>query len=173
MGGAGHRHTRRMTGWRFWAYRYAPAEAACLLTMVGASLLAASMTTSPPLLAAAAIAGATLGFYGVLAVTVVREQRTVVTPQRPRYALRVAGRTVVMLAAEFGAAELLDTFFWRPALMMLAVLLTSEPIWGLLLGKVAADVLFYAVAAFSYRVTELAQIRNPAARRPRLDAEHP
>ena len=43
--------------------------------MLAASVVAARLTTSPPLLAASAIAGATVGFYGVLVVKVVREQR--------------------------------------------------------------------------------------------------
>jgi len=134
---------------------------ACLATMLAASVVAARLTTSPPLLAASAIAGATVGFYGVLAVKVVREQRRVLTPDQPRYAVRLASRTVLLLSAEFGAAELLDTFLWRPALMVSAVVLLDEPVWGLLAGKAAADVLFYLVSALGYRLTELAGIRAP------------
>ena len=53
------RHTDR---WRFWIRRYGPAEVACLATMLAASVVAARLTTSPPLLAASAIARATVGF---------------------------------------------------------------------------------------------------------------
>jgi hypothetical protein len=151
--------------WRFWVRRYGPAELACLVTMLAASALAARLTTSPPLLAASAIAGATVGFYGVLGVVVGREQRRVVTRDEPRYAARLATRTVLLLAAEFGAAELLDTFLWRPVLMMSAVVLLGEPVWGLLAGKTAADVLFYVVSAVGYRVTVVTGLR---ARRTRL-----
>jgi len=59
------RHTDR---WRFWIRRYGPAEVACLATMLAASVVAARLTTSPPLLAASAIAGATVGFYLVSAL---------------------------------------------------------------------------------------------------------
>jgi len=153
---------RRHTGrWRFWICRYGPAEVACLATMLAASVVAARLTTSPALLAASAIAGATVGFYGVLVVKVVREQRRLIAPGQPRYAVRVASRTVLLLSAEFGAAELLDTFLWRPALMVSAVVLLDEPVWGLLAGKAAADVLFYLVSALGYRLTELAGIRAP------------
>ena len=145
--------------WRFWVRRYGPAELACLVTMLGASALAARLTTSPPLLAASAIAGATVGFYGVLLVVVGREQGRVLTREEPRYAARLATRTVLLLAAEFGAAELLDTFLWRPVLMMSAVVLIGEPVWGLLAGKTAADVLFYVVSAFGYRVTVVTGLR--------------
>lgn len=150
---------RRQLG--FWVRRYGLAELACLATMLGASAVAARLTTSPPLLAASAIAGATVGFYGVLAVVVLREQRGVMPPGQPRYAVRLVWRTALLLAAEFGAAEVLDTFFWRPALMIAAVVLLGEPVWGLLAGKGAADVLFYLVSALGYRATELAGIRTP------------
>ena len=83
---------------------------------------------------------------------------------------RLASRTLLLLTAEFGAAELLDTFVWRPALMMAAVVLLDEPVWGLLAGKAAADVLFYVVSALGYRVTELTGIRRRRPRRPRSAA---
>lgn len=171
MNGSARRARTRLRAarWRFWLRRYGPAEAACLVTMLAASIVAGRLTTSPPLLAASAIAGATVGFYGVLVVAVVREQRLVVDPALPRYAGRLASRTLLLLTAEFGAAELLDTFVWRPALMMAAVVLLDEPVWGLLAGKAAADVLFYLVSAFGYRVTELTGIRHArqsAAARP-------
>lgn len=162
MGGERHGRARwSAPRWRFWFRRYGPAEAACLVTMLAASLVAARLTTSPPLLAAGAIAGATVGFYGVLVVTVVREQRRVVDAEEPRYAARLASRTVLLLAAEFGVAELLDTVVWRPALMVTAVVLLDAPVWGLLVGKVVADVLFYVVSALGYRVTELTGVRFP------------
>ena len=139
---------------------------ACLATMLAASVVAARLTTSPPLLAASAIAGATVGFYGVLVVTVVREQRRLIAPGQPRYAVRIASRTLLLLSAEFGAAELLDTFLWRPVLMVSAVVLLDEPVWGLLAGKAAADVLFYLVSALGYRLTELTGIRAPRSAAP-------
>ena len=159
---------RRRGSWRFWVRRYGAAEVVCLATMLAASVVAARLTTSPPLLAASAIAGATVGFYGVLAVSVAREQQGVIGAGEPRYAARLASRTVLLLAAEFGAAELLDTFLWRPALMMSAVVLLGEPVWGLLAGKTAADVLFYVVSAVGYRVTELTGLRTPARRQPKI-----
>jgi hypothetical protein len=163
----GGRTGRGIDRWAFWLHRYGPAEAACLATMLAASLVAARLTTSPPLLAASAIAGATVGFYGVLGIAVVREQRQVIPLRTPRHAGRVASRTLLLLAAEFGAAELLDTFVWRPVLMISAVVLLGEPVWGLLAGKTAADVLFYLVSALGYRLTELTGIRAPRSARRR------
>lgn len=162
MGGERHLPRRYSANrWGFWIRRYGPAEAACLVTMLVASVLAARFTSSPPLLAASAIGGATVGFYGVLVVTVAREQRRILEAEPARYAARVASRTLVLLTAEFGAAEVLDTFVWRPLLMVWAVVLLDAPVGGLLAGKVVADVLFYAVSALAYRVTEMTGIRRP------------
>ena len=131
--------------------------------MLVASTIAARFTDSPPLLAIAAIAGATVGFYGVLVFTVMREQLALLAPARGRIA-RALRRSVGLLAAEFGVAEITDTFFLRPALMMAGVVLIGDPVWGLLAGKLVADVLFYVISAVCYRVTERTGIRIPRLR---------
>lgn len=145
---------------RFWVRRYGPAELACLVTMLIASVVAAQLTDSPPLLAASAIVGATVGFYGVLVTSVMREQLAVL-PAAPGRTPRAFARSVGLLAAEFGVAEVADTFFLRPALMMLGVVMIGDPVWGLLAGKLVADVLFYVVSAVCYRLTERTGIRMP------------
>ena len=59
----------------------------------------------------------------------------------------------MLLVAEFGVAELLDTLLIRPAALMLGVWLLPDPLWGLLAGKVVADIVFYAIAAGAFTVT--------------------
>jgi hypothetical protein len=147
----------------FWARRYGPAELACLVTMLIASVAAAQLTDSPPVLAASAIIGATVGFYGVLVTAVLREQLSLL-PAAPGRLRRACVRSVALLAAEFGVAEVTDTFFLRPALMMLGVLVIGEAVWGLLVGKVVADVLFYVISGASFRLTERTGIRMPRLR---------
>lgn len=156
--------TRRLgrSAW-FWIRRYAPAEIACLVTMLLASIAAASATDSPPLLAAAAIGGATVGFYGVLVTQVMREQLRLLSGEPNRWR-RAAVRTLPLLVAEFGVAEILDTFFLRPALMIAGVVLIGDAVWGLLAGKVVADVLFYVISAVCFRVTERTGVRIPRLR---------
>jgi len=91
----------------------------------------------------------------VPAVTIFIEQRHVTVTRR-----RAVGRTAVLLVAEFGAAELLDTFLVRPAALMLGVWLVPDPLWGMLAGKVAADIVFYAVAAGAFTVTATTGLRD-------------
>jgi hypothetical protein len=131
--------------------------------MLIASVVAARLTDSPPLLAASAIVGATVGFYGVLVTAVLREQLSLL-PAAPGRLRRAWARSVGLLAAEFGVAEVTDTFFLRPALMMLGVVIIGDAVWGLLAGKVVADVLFYVISGASFRLTERTGIRMPRLR---------
>ena len=145
----------RRRGIVFWVVRYLPAEVAGTAALVVGGLLATLWTDAAPLIALAALLGEIIGFYAVLAVTIYIEQAPVSTSRR-----RAVGRTAVLLVAEFGAAELLDTFLVRPATLMLGVWLIPDPLWGMLAGKVAADVVFYAVAAGAFTVTAKTGLRD-------------
>ena len=147
----------------FWVRRYGPAELACLVAMLAASVIAAQLTDSPPLLAVAAISGATIGFYGVLVTKVMREQLAVIPAGQGRLR-RALVRSVGLLGAEFGVAEVADTFFLRPALMMVGVVVLDDPVWGLLAGKLVADVLFNVISGVCFRFTERTGIRMPRLR---------
>jgi ornithine decarboxylase len=132
---------------REWIGRYLVAELAGLTT----ALLAAIAVTSwdPDRLAIAAYASALgegVGFYaGFLIVRYLREE--VDGPPRRRIAVIVAAAVV-----EFGPAEIVDTVLIRPAAMFLASLATGNVIVGVLIGKVAADIVFYGLAITSYEV---------------------
>ena len=151
--------TPRRRGIAFWVVRYLPAEIAGTAAMVVGGLLATLWTDVAALIAVAALFGEIIGFYAVLAVTIYIEQAPVSTTWR-----RAVGRTAVLLVAEFGAAELLDTFLVRPAALVLGVWLLPDPLWGMLAGKVAADIVFYAVAAGAFTLTAKTGLRD--GRRP-------
>jgi hypothetical protein len=123
--------------------------------MVFGGLLAAMWTDAAPLIALAALGGEILGFYLVLAVTIYSEQARVSATRR-----RAVARTAMLLLAEFGAAELLDTFVIRPAALLLGVWLIPDPLWGMLAGKIAADVVFYSIAAGAFTVTARSGLRD-------------
>lgn len=154
---AGPRPRRR--GIVFWVCRYLPAEIAGTAAMILAGLGVTIWTDAPPILALAAIVGESTGFYLVLAVTIFIELSGDEQGWR-----RTAIHTFLLLAAEFGAAELLDTFLVRPGALMLGVWLIPDPLWGMLAGKVAADLIFYAVAAGAFTLTVKTGLRaRPAA----------
>ena len=147
--------TPRRRGIVFWLARYLPAEIVGTAAMVLAGLFVTIWTDNPAVIALAALVGEIIGFYTVLAITIYAEQAQV--SQTARVAI---GRTGLLLVAEFGIAEVLDTLLIRPAALMLGVWLLPDPLWGLLAGKIVADIVFYAIAAGSFTVTDRAGLRD-------------
>lgn len=153
----------RGRGIMFWIVRYLPAEIAGTAAMVLAGLLVTVWTDNAAVIALAALVGEIVGFYSVLAVTIYAEQAQVTKTIRG-----AIGRTGMLLVAEFGLAELLDTLLIRPAALMLGVWLLPDPLWGLLAGKVAADIIFYAIAAGAFTVTDKTGLRDGRRSRERV-----
>lgn len=145
---------RRRRGIVFWITRYLPAEIAGTAAMVIAGLGITLWTDNPAAIALAALLGEIVGFYAVLAITIYIEQRAVSASAR-----HAVARTGMLLVAEFGLAEVLDTCFIRPAALVIGVWLLSDPLWGLLAGKVVADVAFYAIAAAAFTITARTGLR--------------
>lgn len=150
--------SRRRRFW-FWVARYLPAEIAGTAAMILAGLGVTLWTDNAAVIAAAAVIGEFAGFYLVLAITIHLEQTRLGFSAR-----RALGRTVMLLVAEFGAAELLDTFLIRPAAIILGVWLLPDPVWGLLAGKIVADVVFYAIAAGAFTLTVRTGLRRRGAK---------
>lgn len=139
----------------FWIIRYLPAEIVGTAAMVIAGLVVTMWTDNAALIALAALLGEIVGFYVVLAITIYAEQAQVSPSLRS-----AIGRTAMLLVAEFGVAELLDTLLIRPVALLVGVWLLPDPLWGLLAGKVFADVIFYAIAAGAFTVTARTGLRE-------------
>jgi hypothetical protein len=98
---------------------------------------------SPWIAALCGSLGESVGYYGVILIRDVREARRL--GAKP-------WRVLPGMAVEFGPGELLDTFVVRPALMTAGPLLTGGLTVGTIAGKLAADVVFYAVVVPSGRL---------------------
>ena len=118
-----------------WLCRYLPAEAlGTICALVGASLAFAGTGSA----AVAAVVGASaenIGFYGRL---LARDLAGTTT-------LRSGLRVLRDIMLEFGPAETLDSLL-RPALMCAAMALLPDLHAGIIAGKLAADLVFYALA---------------------------
>jgi hypothetical protein len=120
-----------------WVKRYLPLELAATACALLGGYAAAAWSGNAAVIAYAATWTENLGFY---ALAIGREWQ--------RYgALRPALQTVMV---EFGPAEVLDSFVVRPTCMYVGPLLTGQLASGLILGKVAADVIFYGLAGLTY-----------------------
>jgi ornithine decarboxylase len=147
--GATVRQERR-TGWRharIWARRYLPAELIGLVAALAAALAAFRLTGSGAAAAFAGTAGEAVGYYATIAVRDLRRHRA---GGAARWQALV--RTGRDAAIEFGPAEIVDSLVVRPGLMFAGPLLTGSLIVGTLLGKVAADIVFYTFAIGGYEL---------------------
>ena len=114
---------------RGWVVRYLPLEVLGTLAALGAAWIAYQASGS---LAVAAIAGAlgeSVGYYALVVVRAARGHRASARvrrlPGRGRRAWAVTWLTARSVAAEFGPAELVDSFLVRPALLWAA-----SALWG-------------------------------------------
>jgi hypothetical protein len=132
---------------REWARRYLPAEAAGLLTAAAGALIAHRLTGSAATTAIVASNCEAIGYYGTVGLSDLRRHR-----RAGGRALQAMLRTMRDLAVEFGPAEVVDSVLVRPALMYAGPILTGHLISGTVAGKVAADVVFYAIAISGYEL---------------------
>ncbi|GAA1060304.1 hypothetical protein [Agromyces bracchium] len=143
----------RVTGW---IVRYLPLEILGTVAAVAGAAVAYEATGS---LVAAAVAGTIaegVGYYALVLVRGIRGHLASRRVRRHRSAPRRAFAAIVLtlrgLVAEFGPAEALDTFLVRPALLLAATTALGPNPTGWLVGKLAADAVFYAVAIVSFEL---------------------
>ncbi|GAA1056103.1 hypothetical protein GCM10017608_12410 [Agromyces luteolus] len=137
-----------------WIARYLPLE---VLGTVAAVAGAAAGYEASGSLVTAAVVGTVAEGVGYYALVVVRGIRSHLASKRvrrhagrPRRAFVAVVLTLRGLVAEFGPAEALDTFLVRPALLVAATAALGPNPTGWLVGKLAADAVFYAVAIVSF-----------------------
>lgn len=140
--------------------RYAIAEVVGTLAVLIATWWVAQSTESPLALVSTAFAAEAIGFYGVMAISVAREQNELVG-QRPGRRFVVARRTCGLMIAEFEPAEVVDSIFIRPAMMVGAIVLLGDGLAGVMVGKLIADIGYYTLAAGAWSLTIVTGIRNP------------
>jgi hypothetical protein len=129
------------TKWREWVWRYAPAELAAILTTYAGFHLVHILTRSLGAAAYGASIGENIGFYGWLLMRDWWRAR--------RLGELVLGRVIKNLFLEFGLAELLDSLIIRPVTTFAAVVIFG-PLAGVLIGKLAADLVFYLITITLY-----------------------
>ena len=137
-----------MSKMKRWLKRYWLAEtigtATALLSAIGIALIAGS----PLAIAIVAPWGENLGYYGTM---LVQEWRLEATRTNGK-GLGSIARRIPGLTLEFGPAELIDSLLARPFLMYMGQQLTGSTGWGIVLGKVAADIVFYVPVILSLEV---------------------
>jgi hypothetical protein len=127
---------------RVWAARYGPAEALSIAFTVVGALVVLGWTGSA---VAAGVAGTwadNLGYYGWILARDLRGHRSTAS----------LARTARNLVLEFGPGELLDSFLVRPIALSAALAWLGPPLFAAVVGKLAADVLFYLPTLASHEL---------------------
>ncbi len=131
-------------------------------------LLAAAITSQAVVIAYAAAWAENVGFYGVAFVREMRggeapDPHAEIaraetdgssgegTPTAP-WTLARCKLSLRRLAWEFGVAELVDSFVTRPVCMLAATTLLGGLEAGIIVGKLAADALFYGIAIVFHEI---------------------
>jgi hypothetical protein len=122
-----------------WIKRYGPAEVAAIAGAVTGGLLLHIFTGNPLATAIGATWGENIAYYGFIVAADIRGR------DRREYA-KVARNIFI----EFGPAEVLDSFLVRPAAMYLFPRLLNNVAIGLIVGKLAADFIFYIPTILGY-----------------------
>ena len=140
-----------------WLRRYLPAELVCTPCALLAGFAATAFTGSLAAAAVAATWGENLGFYAVM---LGRE----LARRRDLRALPAVARDLFIV---FGPAEALDSLLLRPAAIYAGLALAPHPALGMVAGKVAADLTFYAPAILTHELQRW-YARTANGRRPRM-----
>lgn len=144
---------------REWLWRYGPAELLSVLATLAAVALTFSLTRSRVTTALVGTWAGNAAYFGTILFSDVRLARRALHAQGRRYSARTLSRNLRALVVEFGAAEVLDSFFIRPALMYYLPIWTGPLATGTLLAKFAADLTFYLPAILAYELSKK-RLRN-------------
>ena len=143
-----------------WGRRYLPLEVAATLTALAGGLLASLVTSHGVAVAYAGAWAENVGYYGYAFWREMRARTAASAVVAASDGSSVDNASVLArlvasvraLAWEFGAAELIDSFVARPFCMYWGMALTGHLGVGIVAGKLAADVLFYAIAIVFYEL---------------------
>lgn len=136
-----------------WLVRFGPSEAMGAVAAVAGAWFAQGLGGGRLAMVVAAVVSETVIYYGALLARDLRYE----SRERQRVGLGFGRRGVEdvtqNLAREFGRAEALDSLVIRPLAFALGLALFPLP-WGILLGKLVADGLFYGpvLARLHWRV---------------------
>jgi len=135
-----------------WLKRYLIAEIACLITALIASFLAIFLTGNRIIIAYAGTFGENIGFYGTIStrdiIRSIREHKSV----SKTYGINSFLKNLRNLLVEFGPSEALDSFVVRPFCLYIFPLLLGSFAVGIVVGKLVADVVFYAFTIIAYEL---------------------
>lgn len=131
-----------------WLNRYLPSEFFGTLGALFGGYLADYFFHNAIVTALAATWGENTLYYGSMILREIQKQLSL----NPRRTLRAFVKTFRNMVLEFGPTEYFDGIFIRPFFMYVGPKVTGNLWWGLIAGKLAADISFYIPTIISYEL---------------------
>lgn len=131
-----------------WIQRYLPAEIFAIIGAMVGGLVTHLLFQNPITTALGGTWGENIGFYGQILYQDIRKRRQKDEKITLVGLLKVLRNEIV----EFGPGEYLDSFIIRPTAMYFFPTITGNVALGLFLGKISADITFYAPTIVAYEL---------------------
>jgi hypothetical protein len=137
---------------REWIWRYLPAEILSVIITLLSAGFTYQLTGNYITTALAGTWGGNIAYFGYILISDIIQTKKKCHIAGKQYDKRNFLLNLKELALEFGIAEVIDSFFIRPALMYYLPILLGNLSLGIFIAKIAADVTFYIPAIISYEL---------------------
>lgn len=135
-----------------WGRRYIPAEILGTIMALICSFAVFGLTGNLIATAYAGTIGENTGYYGFMSAREIIRSRRHHKANNKEYTIISFLKNIRNLMMEFGLSEVFDSILIRPFFMYLFPTLLGNITWGILAGKVAADIIFYAPTIIAYEL---------------------
>ena len=139
---------------REWIKRYLLPEILSFITTLIAAIVAYKLTRNQITTALSATWGGNITYFGYIFIRDVTHTRKKYQIIKIPYTGKDLLKNIRALVLEFGIAEIVDSFFIRPALMYYFPIWTGNLSLGIFLAKIAADITFYIPAIIGYELSK-------------------
>ena len=136
-----------------WLKRYGPAEIIGTIGAYFGYFITYKITDNKVITAYGAAMGENLGFYSTIFISELKKDYAIAKLDHGKYKLKDLVRTIANLFIDFGLAEALDSLLIRPSAIGFGTHIFGRKS-GILIGKIAADIIFYIPAIISYEFRE-------------------
>lgn len=135
-----------------WIGRYGWAEALSTILTFLFGWVANLFTKNPIAIAYAGTIGAAAGFYGFIFIRDISGSFSKNEPNSFRAKSTLILRCLRSMGFEFGLAELLDFILVRPSCLYYGPVVLNNYFWGILLGKIVADIIFFVLSILMFEI---------------------
>jgi hypothetical protein len=135
-----------------WMKRYLPAEALATVGAIGGASLTYFLTRNRIISAYGGAVGENIGYYGLIIVREYLKDQKHSKDKGKKHGVSGVLKTIRNLLVEFGVSELLDSLVVRPLCMYIFPLIIGQFTIGVIIGKFAADIVFYIPTIIAYEL---------------------